>query len=270
VRYNATFSRCVKSGTSDPKVKGFASQPKGVNRIQRKGRGAHSPIPVRYSSVSRSLTSSSLSSFALFGRPFRRAARSSSSSASCRASQTSETSSCTSDSVKTHPRPRCSSGIAWKKNPKKSAVCEKRKKKKIVVSLRSGHFCFGGEGIGRERSDGDLPFAECSFARLEACSASLDLRSCLRSSCPALRDSGWNIFSFLAFFCGFFIGAMSPAGGCFLCSHPPAGVVAISTLKMTRPGPGRRAVFWILHTIQHSAGGRCIQHDNETILRHFI
>ena len=44
---------------------------------------------------------------------------------------------------------------------------------------------------------------------------SLDLRSCLRASCPALRDSGWNIFSFLAFFCGFFVGAMSLQIGVF-------------------------------------------------------
>ena len=52
--------------------------------------------------------------------------------------------------------------------------------------------------------------------RLEACPASLDLRSCLRASCSALRDSGWNIFSFLALFCGFFVGAMSLQIGVFL------------------------------------------------------
>ena len=54
----------------------------------------------------------------------------------------------------------------------------------------------------------DLPLDECNFARLEACPASLDLRICLRASCPALRDSGWNTFSFFAAFCGFFVGAM--------------------------------------------------------------
>ena len=54
----------------------------------------------------------------------------------------------------------------------------------------------------------NLPLDECNFARLEACPASLDLRICLRASCPALRDSGWNTFSFFAAFCGFFVGAM--------------------------------------------------------------
>ena len=82
-------------------------------------------MPVRYSSASRNLSSSSFRSFVLFGRPFRRAARSSSSSASCRVSQTSATSSWSSGKVKTLPR---SSGIEWKKNPKKSA--EEKKKKK--------------------------------------------------------------------------------------------------------------------------------------------
>jgi hypothetical protein len=55
----------------------------------------------------------------------------------------------------------------------------------------------------------NLPLDECNFARFEACPASLDLRSCLRASCPALRDSGWNNFSLLVAFCGFFVGAMS-------------------------------------------------------------
>jgi hypothetical protein len=55
----------------------------------------------------------------------------------------------------------------------------------------------------------NLPLDECSLPRFEAWPASLDLRSCLRASCPALRDSGWNTFSFLAAFCGFFVGAMS-------------------------------------------------------------
>jgi hypothetical protein len=55
----------------------------------------------------------------------------------------------------------------------------------------------------------NLPLDECNLARFEACPASLDLRSCLRASCPALRDSGWNNFSLLVAFCGFFVGAMS-------------------------------------------------------------
>lgn len=57
----------------------------------------------------------------------------------------------------------------------------------------------------------NLPLAECNFLRFEACPVSLDLRSCLRASCSALRDSGWNTFSFLAAFCGFSVGAMSIA-----------------------------------------------------------
>ena len=60
-----------------------------------------------------------------------------------------------------------------------------------------------------ERFALNLPLDECNFPRFEAWPASLDLRSCLRASCPALRDSGWNIFSLLAAFCGFFVGAMS-------------------------------------------------------------
>jgi len=55
----------------------------------------------------------------------------------------------------------------------------------------------------------NLPLAECNFLRFEACPVSLVLRSCLRASCSALRDSGWNIFSFLAAFFGFSVGAMS-------------------------------------------------------------
>ena len=55
----------------------------------------------------------------------------------------------------------------------------------------------------------NLPLDECNFTRFEACPASLDLRSCLRASCSALRDSGWNNFSFLVAFCGFFVGDMS-------------------------------------------------------------
>ena len=54
-----------------------------------------------------------------------------------------------------------------------------------------------------------LPFSECSFVRLAACPASLDFRSCLRASCPALRDSGWNTFSFFMDFDDFFVGAMT-------------------------------------------------------------
>jgi len=101
VRYKAMFSECVKSGTS--KFQSHNDE-REKNRKRKRKRQAGSPMPVRYSSASRSLTSSSFRSFVLFGRPLRRAARSSSSSASCRVSQTSETSSWSSGNVKTLPR----------------------------------------------------------------------------------------------------------------------------------------------------------------------
>ena len=60
-----------------------------------------------------------------------------------------------------------------------------------------------------ERFAVNLPLDECNFTRFEACPASFDLRNCLRASCSALRDSGWNNFSLFVAFCGFFVGAMS-------------------------------------------------------------
>ena len=48
----------------------------------------------------------------------------------------------------------------------------------------------GATGDAIRYNEPYLPLAECSFARLAACPSSLDFRSCLRASCPALRDSG--------------------------------------------------------------------------------
>jgi hypothetical protein len=115
VRYKATLSGCVKSGTSRvvfrrEKLVRVNSQLFVTAASQRLA--CNSPKPVRYSSASRSLISSSLHSFVLFGRPFRRAALSSSSSASCRVSHTSATSSWSSGNVNTLLPSASSSGIA--------------------------------------------------------------------------------------------------------------------------------------------------------------
>ena len=89
------------------------------------------------------------------------------------------------------------------------------------------------------RSLNYLPLAECNFVRFEACPASLDLRSCLRASWPALRDSGWNTFSFLAACCGFFVGAM-----CRSAREPRR--VDLRMIFSGRPGPTTSACTSVL------------------------
>lgn len=87
-----------------------------------------------------------------------------------------------------------------------------------------------------ERFALNLPLDECNFPRFEAWPASLNLRSCLRASCPALRDSGWNIFSLLAAFCGFFVGAMSMET--FHFHSPRARQVIDQSISSGRVAPG--------------------------------
>jgi hypothetical protein len=43
------------------------------------------------------------------------------------------------------------------------------------------------------------PSESSRFPRLECCSPSLTFRSATRASWPALRESGWNTFSFFGF-----------------------------------------------------------------------
>jgi len=108
----------------------------------------------------------------LFGRPFLLVDCSCSSSSSNRVNQMSRTMWWSSSKLRTP-----SSGMAWKKNPCKSTI-------QILIDKHSAFMV---------NSPRELCFLCRSLSRL----TSLALRRDFRASWLALREEGWNTFSFL-------------------------------------------------------------------------